>query len=80
MKTIFLVLCLVLVGCTDAVKKEWTTLGSTGNIKCYSGGRLIYEGTSTGKVATVSQSDGWQFEDAKTHKYVRVSGDCLIEN
>jgi hypothetical protein len=81
MRTMILVIAVaMLTGCTDAEKANWTTLGNAGTVKCYSGGKLIYEGTSTGKIATVTNSDGWQFKDAKTGKFIRVSGDCVIEN
>ncbi len=69
-----------LSGCTDADRANWTSLGSPGTVKCYSGGQPVYDGVSTGKIVTVKNSDGWQFKDAKTGKFIRVSGDCLIEN
>jgi len=75
-----LIVALFLTGCTDAGWKNVTTLGSTGTINCYSGNTLIYSGTSTGKIQTVDKSDGWEFEDAKTHKFMRISGACVIEN
>lgn len=81
MKTLILILVTVtLTGCTQAEMRNMTTIGTPGVIKCYSGGKLIYEGASTGKIGTEQGSDGWQFVDAKTNKFVRVSGDCVIEN
>ncbi len=79
MKKLFFVLTLV-VGCTDATSASWGALGEPGNIACYSGGKIIYEGRSTGRIATVQNSDGWEFKDANTGKFVRVSGDCVIKN
>jgi hypothetical protein len=73
-------LTLMLVGCTDAKLKQLTTLGSPGEIKCYSGGKEIYTGKSTGKIATEQGSDGWYFQEAGTNQLVRVSGDCVIRN
>ena len=73
-------LCLLLVGCTDAKWASYEALGSQATVKCYSGGVIIYDGTSTGRVASTRESDGWEFEDAETGKFVRVSGDCLVEN
>ncbi|GAC1489913.1 MAG: hypothetical protein NVS1B5_14580 [Gemmatimonadaceae bacterium] len=70
----------VLSGCTAGQMAQFTSLGSPGHIRCYSGTQLIYEGTSTGKISTESGSDGWFFEDAKTKKLIRVSGACVIEN
>lgn len=75
-----IILLLTLTGCTDANMKQWTTLGSSGHITCYSGGKVIYDGYSTGKIASELQSDGWFFQDMKTGKLIRVSGDCLVEN
>jgi hypothetical protein len=74
------VVFMLLIGCTDAEKARYSALGNPGHIKCYSGGEVFYEGDSTGVIQTVSESDGWQFKDAKTGKFVRVSGACLIEN
>jgi hypothetical protein len=80
MKYFVLLFVVLLVGCSDAGFKQLSTIGAAGSIVCYSGGKVIYDGISTGKIATENQSDGWFFEDAKTHKLVRVSGDCLIQN
>ena len=71
---------LCLIGCTDAARKNLTTLGSPATVTCYSGGKVIYDGVSTGKVVTESQSDGWRFVDSATNKLIRVSGDCVIKN
>jgi hypothetical protein len=71
---------LTLPGCKDADIAQWTSVGSAAQITCYSGGQVIYSGTSTGKVSTEHQSDGWYFEDAATHRLVRISGTCVIKN
>lgn len=60
---------LVLVGCTDA--KPHT-------IKQYSGGVLVGEWESTGIIKNEQNSDGWYFEDAKTHKLVELTGTVQI--
>ena len=78
-----IVVCIILLGlvsCTDAKMKQLTTIGNPGKIRCYSGGVIIYEGESTGKIATENQSDGWYFEEKGTGNLVRVSGDCVIRN
>lgn len=90
MKTDFFktIICVVVVlsmtfffsGCTDAERSSLSAFGDAAHITCYSGGKVIYEGDSTGKIATVSGSDGWEFRDAKTHKFIRVSGQCVIVN
>lgn len=77
---IIIISILFLIGCTDTEKAAFSALGNSGTISCYSGGRLIFEGSSTGKIGTVSSSDGWEFKDRETGKFIRVSGDCLIQN
>jgi hypothetical protein len=79
-KGLLILSTLFITNCTNADFVQLTSYGSPGHIVCYSGGKVIYDGYSTGKIATEQQSDGWYFEDAKTRKLVRVSGDCLIEN
>ena len=69
-----------LAGRTDAPIAQRRALGDAGHITCYSGGQVIYDGDSTGKILTEEQSDGWFFMDAKTQGLVRVSGDCVIKN
>ena len=71
---------LLLSACTDAEVKQFTVLGQTGEIVCYSGGKEIYRGTSTGKIGSESRSDGWYLSEEGTGKLVRVSGDCIIKN
>lgn len=75
-----LALAAMLSACSDAQRAQWGSLGNPGDIVCYSGGKVIYQGRSTGKISTESQSDGWYFEDSETHRLVRVSGDCVIKN
>lgn len=71
---------LALHGCKDADIAQWTSVGSPAHVTCYSGGQVIYDGQSTGKVSTEHQSDGWYFEDAATHRLVRISGTCVVRN
>jgi hypothetical protein len=73
-------LFMLLIACTDTEIAQLTAIGEPGHITCYSGGQVIFEGDSTGKIATEEQSDGWKFMDAATGRLVRVSGDCLIRN
>ena len=65
-------------GCSDA---QWGKLGAYGDsatITCYSGGKLIYNGESTGKVISEKSSDGYFFKDKKDGKLKEVSGNCVI--
>ena len=77
---ISVVLILVLGGCSDASWSQISSIGSPGKVICYSGGKVIYEGTSTGKIATEQGSDGWFFKEVGSGNLIRVSGDCLIRN
>jgi hypothetical protein len=79
-KVIAFALALAFVGCTDSTVASLGAYGSAAHIKCWSGTQVIYEGDSTGRISTVSQSDGWEFRDAKTGKFTRVSGPCVIVN
>lgn len=80
MKKLFLLFGIVLVigGCTDAHISKLSSLGSSAKIACYSGGKLIYEGISTGKVVSEENSDGYFFKDEKDGKLKEVSGNCVI--
>lgn len=77
-RTITLALCLAFIGCTDTCASQLYSYGEVAKIKCYSGTKLIYEGESTGKVESSSQSDGYLFRDKETDQLVEVSGNCLI--
>ena len=77
---LFAAAALTLVGCTDAGCSSVTAYGSAANVKCYSGGKIIYDGKSTGRIATVDGSDGWEFREAGSKLFIRVSGDCVIIN
>jgi len=79
-KVLCLCLLVSLVGCTNANWKQVTTIGSPAHILCYSGGKVVLDTHSTGKILTEKQSDGWYFEDATTHKLIRVNAQCIIEN
>ena len=66
------------MGCTDARCSKITSLGDSAEIECYSGGKLIYKGKSTGKVSSEKSSDGYFFLDAKDQRLKEVSGNCVI--
>lgn len=67
-------------GCTDSTKASLAAYGTPGHIVCYSGTLEIFRGTFTGRMATVQQSDGWQFKDSATGNFIRVTGACIIRN
>jgi hypothetical protein len=74
------ILALSTMGCSDADRAQFSSNGSAGDITCYSGGKVIYQGRSTGKIQTETDSDGWYFEESGTGKLIRVSGACVIKN
>lgn len=80
MKIIFIISVIFLVSsCTDSAYDAYIgKLNDPAEINCYSGGKLIYSGRSTGAVRNAHQSDGYQFREAKTNRFLEVSGDCVI--
>lgn len=83
MKAKLVILLLLLgigVGCKDATVAQIGSLGSRHRITMYGcDGMVIGQWESTGNVSNESQSDGWYFEDAKTHKLVELTGALVIE-
>lgn len=77
---LFVLTILCITSCTNARIASYSALGKEGNIKCYSGGVLVYEGIATGRIASLSQSDGWEFEEKGTGNFIRISGTCVIRN
>ena len=59
-----ILLLLLLTGCDTTIGKL-TSIGSTADIICYSGGKLILETESTGKVVSEGDS-GYYFKVKKT--------------
>lgn len=70
---------LALTSCTDAKRASMFNYGETAYIKCYSGGQVIFEDQSTGKVLQLD-GDGITYKSAKTNKYVRAFADCIVTN
>lgn len=80
MKNYFLLSVIVcLAACTDADIASVSALGNESEIKCYSGGQVIFDDTSTGKI---SQGDhgGLYFQSKATGKFVRAYADCIIHS
>jgi len=72
-----LVVGILMAGCSGDV----ASLGAIGNehkIEMYSGGVKVREWTSTGKVQSEVDSDGYYFRDKETRMYTTVSGDVVI--
>lgn len=73
-------LLLALAGCSDAEIAGVQAWGNPASVTCYSGGVTVYDGRSTGAVQTEANSDGWQFQEAGSGDFVRVSGTCVVRN
>ena len=78
MKIGLFVFCLFLFGCSNANMAAIGAWGKRHDVKCWSGGKVIYEGYTTGKIENEDHSDGYYFQDAGTNKFVTVSGNCVI--
>lgn len=70
---------LALTACTDAERASIFNYGDEAKIVCYSGGQVIFEDVSTGKVLQLD-GDGITYKSTKTGKYVRAFADCIVTN
>ncbi len=66
--------------CSDAARAKLGAIGDAGTITCYSGGKAIYQGKSTGKIMSENGTDGWYFMESGTGDLIRISGTCVIRN
>lgn len=55
----FILTAMLLSGCTDAMFTKVSTIGSSAEVKVYSGGKIIFWGESTGQVSSERNSDGY---------------------
>lgn len=69
---------LLMAGCKSSDRAQFFSMGSRHHIACYSGGKVIWEGNSTGNVSNQEHSDGYYFQDEATRKLVELSGQCVI--
>lgn len=80
----------LILGCTDADRSKFTTLGKRSEAICWSGDKIIFHGISTGRVQDAQGSDGYYavWEIVKATGFTRVkrgkkvpftvSGNCVI--
>jgi hypothetical protein len=81
MKTIYTLiigLFILSLSCTDATRSKLGGYGDEFKIEMYSGGQMVREWTSSGKVLSEEGSDGYYFNDKNTGKLVEVSGEVVI--
>ena len=72
------IMLLSLVGCASADLSSMKSWGARHHVKQFSGGVLVGEWTSKGRILNEKSSDGYYFEDAKTGNPVMVSGTVQI--
>ena len=80
MKKMLLIFALTLtvVGCKDATRAQFSSLGKRHRVEMYSGGQKVREWIATGNISNEEHSDGWYFEDETTGKLVEVTGQLVI--
>lgn len=69
-----------LSACSDAQQAKWSALGTPARVTCYSGGKIVFDDMSTGKVLSEEGSDGYYFESRTTHRLIELQGDCIIDH
>jgi len=68
-----------LSGCTDASLAGIAAYGDEARVTCFSGGEVIADEYSTGRVLNAANSDGYEFKSSSTGRLVQFSGDCIID-
>lgn len=69
-----------LAGCTDASFAKFSAIGTPARVTCFSGGRVILDDFSTGKVQSEEHSDGIYFNSRTTGRLVETSADCVVDH
>ena len=68
----------VTTGCTDADMAHMSQYNDPSHVQCFSGGQVIYDGHSTGKIASNKDEDGLYFREKESGKFVRLYADCVV--
>jgi len=68
---------IALGGCTDAERASLFAYGDEARVVCYSGGNVIFDDVSTGKVQPID-GEGITFRSKQTDGYVRAFADCIV--
>lgn len=77
-KTAIVFIALIAIsGCTDAERASLFAYGDEAWVTCYSGGAVIFQQQSTGKVAQLD-GDGITFKSKADGSYVRAFADCIV--
>ena len=71
-------LALNATGCSRANYAAASAWGRNHHVQLYSGGKLIGEWETTGKIENEEHSNGYYFQDEKTGKMVMIDGQVII--
>lgn len=73
------VLAISLSACSEAYFNKQVNYGQAGRVTCNSGGQVIFDDFSTGRIESEEGSDGYYFVASSTGRLVGASGDCTID-
>ena len=73
-----LLLWVLFVGCTDARMNKFKTFGDERHVVCWSGGKVILDTYSTGRVLSEDGSNGYYFEERGSGEFIEVDADCVF--
>lgn len=80
MRTFLILTVTLLAGCTDASLSHMSQYNDPAKVECFSGGQVIYSGTSTGKIESNQSEDGLYFKEKESGKFVRLYADCVVKS
>lgn len=66
--------------CTDADMAHMSQLNDPAHVQCFSGGQIVYDGHSTGKIQSNQSEDGLYFKEKESGKFVRLYADCVVRS
>ena len=69
---------LSLIGCTDAIVGKIRSYGASAKVRCWSGGQIILDEESSGKISSEQNSNGYYFISKKTDEMIEVDADCVF--
>ena len=65
-------------GCTDAYFGKLKSLGNSARVRCWSGGQLIIDTVSSGKIHSEANSNGYYFIERSSREMIEVNADCVF--
>jgi hypothetical protein len=65
-------------GCTDAMMGKFKSLGNSARVRCWSGGQLIVDTVSSGKISSEANSNGYYFVEKSSGDVIEVDADCIF--